>query len=500
MQVQMIGHASIFVETQDCKILMDPVLFDPHAEGIEDICPQRQVILDNIPKFDLLIISHRHLDHFDIRSLAALPKDVDVLIPRDKLLQDCLTKLGYSNIYTLKDADEVKIGSTRLLMTRSENRVPEYGILFADPSGVFWNQVDSFVSLDTINFVKSKYPQVDFLLAPWQPMLEENYQNNGSLAFPYNQYNCLLENISLIKPKAIAPGANGFKMVNGSAWLNQVVFPVSREQFCRDVAITCPEVKDRVFTLDPGDVFIMDHGEFSFMSGRSTFVKKLNSDRSELAFSPVNIGLNVFDENIDHHDLNEMQVAIEQEIICDLPEFIADNKNSLFVEYFRWQVIYQLEVIFPDRICHWSFDFAGEDVKISPGTNPLANFFTTITASSYYNFLKQYKGWDFAQIGGNFRSFKKIYVPTAFGLMIPHPRQIANLFDLRFPYEKAFEQARYHEVEKWQPDTKKAAENTDAKTVMMKLGNTYIRLLKDSKTTDESEAETSVALQFTSGG
>ena len=185
MQIQTIGHASIFVETQDCRIIMDPILFSPHAEGIEDICPKREVILENIPEFDLLIISHRHLDHFDIRSLAALPKDVDVLIPQDKLLKDCLTKLGYSNIYMLKDADEVKIGSTRLLVTRSENRVPEYGILFADPSGVFWNQVDSVVSLDTINFVRSKYPQIDFLLAPWQPMLETNYQNNESLSFPY---------------------------------------------------------------------------------------------------------------------------------------------------------------------------------------------------------------------------------------------------------------------------------------------------------------------------
>ena len=499
MQIQMLGHASIFIETQDCKILMDPILFDPHAEGIEDICPKREVTVENIPEFDVLIISHRHLDHFDIRSLAALPKNVDVLIPKDKLIKDCLTKLGYTNIYTLKDADEVKIGSTRLLVTRSENRVPEYGILFADPSGVFWNQVDSFVSLETINLVKSKYPQINFLLAPWQPMLEENYQNNGSLAFPYAQYNCLLEMISLIKPQAIAPGANGFKMVNSSAWLNQIVFPVSREQFCRDVAITCPEVKDNVFTLDPGDIFTLNNGEFSYMPERSTFVKKLAGDRSELAFSPVNIGLSIFDENIDNHDLNEMQSAIEQEVVVDLPKFIADRKNSLFVEYFRWQVIYQLEVIFPDGVRHWSFNFAGENLEITPGTDPLANFFTTITASSFYSFLKQTKGWDFAQVGGNYRSFKKIYVPTAFGLIAPNAGQIANIFDLRFPYEKAFEQARQHEVETWRSDMGEAVENADAKTIMMKLGNTYIRLVKDSKSTEEAEVDSAV-LQFTSGG
>ena len=74
MEIHMIGHASIFVETQDCKILMDPVLWDPHAEGIEDVCPKREVIHERIPEFDLLIISHRHLDHFDIRSLPIYQK------------------------------------------------------------------------------------------------------------------------------------------------------------------------------------------------------------------------------------------------------------------------------------------------------------------------------------------------------------------------------------------------------------------------------------------
>ena len=499
MQVQMIGHASIFVETHDCKILMDPILFDPHAEGIEDICPKREVIIEKIPEFDLLIISHRHLDHFDIRSLAALPKNVDVLIPNDKLLKDCLTKLGYSNIYTLKDSDEVKIGSTRLLVTRSENRVPEYGILFADPSGVFWNQVDSVVSLDTINFVKSKYPQIDFLLAPWQPMLETNYQNNESLSFPYVEYNSLLEKISLIKPKAIAPGANGFKLVDGSAWLNQVVFPVSREQFCRDVAITCPEVKDNVFALDPGDILTFDRGEFSYMPERSTFVRKKDSDRAQLQFSPVNVGLSIVDKNTDNYDIDEMQAVIEQEINCELPKFIASNKNTPLVEYYRWQVVYQLEVIFPDCIRYWSLDFSQGDVEIKPEKNPLANFFTTITASSFYGFIKQFKGWDFANLGGNIRSYKKIYVATPMGIAVPHERQIANIFDLRFPLKEAFENARNYEVEQWQSATDKE-ERQNNKTVMIKLGNTYVRLVKDSQSKTNNDAKSSEAVELVSGG
>ena len=81
MQVHLLGHASLFVETEDCKILIDPVLQDPFCEGLNESCPQRLITPENFPEYDFLVISHRHLDHFDLRSLAYLPKNVDVLIP-----------------------------------------------------------------------------------------------------------------------------------------------------------------------------------------------------------------------------------------------------------------------------------------------------------------------------------------------------------------------------------------------------------------------------------
>lgn len=478
MRIHMIGHASIFVETEDCNILMDPVLFEPHAEGIEDICPKRQVIYDQIPEFDILIISHQHLDHFDIRSLAFLPKNVDVLIPQDKLLKSCLNKLGYSRIYCLKDCSEVKIGSTHLIATRSENRVPEYGMLFADSSGVFWNQVDSDVSLNTIQFVKSRYSQVDFLLASWQPMLELNFQENQSLSFPYSSYNQQLEKVALIKPKAVSPGANGFKFVNGSSWLNQVVFPVTREQYCRDVQIIYPEIENNVFALDPGDILTLQNGEFSYIPASSEFVKKLEDDRDELYFSPVNVGNNLIDDNSNNYSLDEMRKTIEEEVCINLPQFIMQNKDSSFIEHCRWQVIYQLEVVFPDCVCQWYFDFKEEIIQARTGRHPLANLFTTIAASSLYGFIKGITGWDYAHMGGYCRSFKKIYIPTTHGIVQPDKEQIEEPLDLRFPYKDIFEKVRYHEIEKWSSASREHTVLPESKTMMMKIGNTLIRLAK----------------------
>ncbi|NMG07795.1 MBL fold metallo-hydrolase [Brasilonema sp. UFV-L1] len=478
MKIHMIGHASIFVETQDSKILIDPVLWDSHGEGIEDVCPKREVIHEQLPEFDLLIISHRHLDHFDIRSLAYLPKTVDVLIPKDQLLESCLRKLGYSQIYYLRDFSEVQLGSTRLMATRSENRVPEYGIVFADESGVFWNQVDTIVSLDTIRFVKSRYPNIDFLLAAWQPMLEINYQNNYSLSFPYSQYNELLEKVGLIRPKAIAPGANGVKFINGSSWLNQIVFPVSREQFCKDVRMVFPEIGENIFALDPGDILAFKNGEFCHFQEMCQFVKKVEDNRDSLDFSPVKVESKLVDDNPENYSLDEMKEAINEEVCLNLPKFFMENKASLFIEHCRWQVIYQLEVVFPNFYSIFYFDFSKENIQARPGRNPLANFFTSITASSFYNILKRIKGWDYAQGGGNYRSFKKIYVATNHGILNPKELKIEEPLSLRFPYNDIFESVRYKEVDKWAQTHVNGVGLYESNTLMMNMGNTLVRRKK----------------------
>jgi len=479
MQIYMVGHASIFVEMQDCKILMDPVLWDPHAEGIEDVCPKREVLHEQLPEFDLLIISHRHLDHFDIRSLAHLPKTVDVLIPKDKLIDACLRRLGYSQIYHLSDFSEVKLGSSSLLVTRSENRVPEFGIVFADDSGACWNQVDTVVSLDTIRFVKSHHPQIDLLLATWQPMLEVSYQTNQSLSFPYSEYNSLLEKINLIQPQAVAPGANGFKLINVSSWLNQITFPVTREQFCKDVKIAYPEVRENVFAFDPGDIIAFKNGEFSYLKQMCQFVKMIEDDRASLDFSPTDVGNNLIDSNPDEYDIDEMSKAINEEICLNLPKFLMKRGDSLFLEHRRWQVIYQLKVVFPTSISQWFFDFSKENIEAISGRNPLANLFTSITASSLYSLLKQIRGWDYVSLGGNCRSFRKIYMPTKYGITRPQETAIQDPLDLRFPSQETFESARHQEVEKWGQGDSNNSASPQSNTYMMKLGNHLVRRLKE---------------------
>lgn len=422
MEVHMIGHASLYIETENCRFLMDPVFWDPFYEGNNEVSPKRDIERDKIPEFDVLIISHKHLDHFDIRTLATLPKTVEVLIPRDKLLENYLRRLGYSKIRLLKDFEEVKFGSTTLWTTRSEMRVPEFGMIFADSSGILWNQVDTLTLPNTISSVLSRFGKIDLLLATWQPLLEDYYQTNKSIAFPYKGYNGILYNISLIKPKGIVPASCGFRYFGSSSWLNKIMFPVIRERFCEDVKELCPELENNIFPLDPGDILKLSDNKFSCLPAACEYVKKVEDNPGSTIFCPVKIDTELKDPNPHSYPLENLKVDVEEEISCHLTKFIRENWISNFLEHQKWKVIYQLEITFPDNsIQQWFFDFTKSEIKVQKGFNPLANFFTYITASGLCGFLKGTMGREYVMDGGFYRSFQKVYAVTPFGIISPLP-------------------------------------------------------------------------------
>jgi hypothetical protein len=476
MKIQLIGHASLFVETQDCRVLMDPVLWDPFCEGLNETCPKREVFLEKLPEFDFMVISHQHLDHFDIRTLAYLPnKKVDVLIPRDRLIEDCLRKLGYSRIYPLRDFQKIKVGSTKLITTRSEIPVPEYGIIFADDSGVFWNAVDTLFAPQTIQRIRRDYPQIDLLLTPWHISLEGKYQYNQNISFPFSLYSHLFYLIGLVEAKAIVPGAQGFKYINESAWQNQVVFPVNRERFCHDLKLAFPEISDHILTLDPGDTLTIDRGDYQLAKGDCDYVRTIVDDRECLEFAPPKIGATLVDSNPENYPLEVIKEKIYQQIESELPQFITNYRNSLFLEHCHWQVIYQLEVIFPDGSQKWYIDFSQETIKALRGRNPLANLYGCITASCLSALIDKKRDWDYLMCSGEYRTFHKIYAIARQGIVAAENSVPKDPLELRFPSAYIAGNNIYEELLKWIDSQQQYIPVDEDENPMIAIGNILLK-------------------------
>jgi L-ascorbate metabolism protein UlaG (beta-lactamase superfamily) len=69
-----IGHATALIQTPTLNIITDPVLFDaigPKLAPIKTVT-HPGARLESLPRIDLILISHSHYDHLDLKSIHAL--------------------------------------------------------------------------------------------------------------------------------------------------------------------------------------------------------------------------------------------------------------------------------------------------------------------------------------------------------------------------------------------------------------------------------------------
>jgi L-ascorbate metabolism protein UlaG (beta-lactamase superfamily) len=75
MQVTWIGHATVLVQTQGLNILTDPIWSD-RASPFSFVGPVRVrapgVRFEDLPRIDLVLVSHNHYDHMDLPTLQRL--------------------------------------------------------------------------------------------------------------------------------------------------------------------------------------------------------------------------------------------------------------------------------------------------------------------------------------------------------------------------------------------------------------------------------------------
>ena len=84
LQVTWVGHATVLVQYGGLNILTDPV-FSKRASPFKRLGPKRYtppgLSMDELPKLDLVLLSHNHYDHFDLASLSKLGNAPRYVLP-----------------------------------------------------------------------------------------------------------------------------------------------------------------------------------------------------------------------------------------------------------------------------------------------------------------------------------------------------------------------------------------------------------------------------------
>ncbi|MFF0629895.1 MBL fold metallo-hydrolase [Streptomyces sp. NPDC004296] len=101
LQLTFLGHQTWLVEGDDHRILVDPVLgqgfgLSPALEF--RIWPPREINVDQMPALDAIVLTHEHLDHFHLPTLARLDRSIPVftgmLLPR--AVSEAIESLGFT--------------------------------------------------------------------------------------------------------------------------------------------------------------------------------------------------------------------------------------------------------------------------------------------------------------------------------------------------------------------------------------------------------------------
>lgn len=114
-----LGHSTVLLKLDGFTVLTDPVFssrvglnFGPMTLGIKRLIDVA-VPLSNLPPIDLVLLSHAHMDHFDLPTLRKLENPETTVITATRT-SDLLRPRRYANVYELGWNETVQAGPLRV--------------------------------------------------------------------------------------------------------------------------------------------------------------------------------------------------------------------------------------------------------------------------------------------------------------------------------------------------------------------------------------------------
>lgn len=121
MRITYIGHATLLIEIGGKKILTDPN-FDPALGRFLARVSEPGIAIDQLPKLDMILLTHGHADHLSFRSLAEI-QDVPLYAPPS--LARWIRRHGVANAIEFGPGESLTSGSLTVhseIATHSGNR------------------------------------------------------------------------------------------------------------------------------------------------------------------------------------------------------------------------------------------------------------------------------------------------------------------------------------------------------------------------------------------
>jgi L-ascorbate metabolism protein UlaG (beta-lactamase superfamily) len=126
-----LGHATVLINFFGVNILTDPVLFDRCGIRVPPLTigPKRYIACalrpEELPRIDLVLLSHAHFDHLDLRSLRTVARDAVVVTARRTA--DIFRRIRFREVIELDWEESREIETARGRVTVSAFQLRHWG-------------------------------------------------------------------------------------------------------------------------------------------------------------------------------------------------------------------------------------------------------------------------------------------------------------------------------------------------------------------------------------
>ncbi|MBA3604111.1 MAG: MBL fold metallo-hydrolase [Parachlamydiaceae bacterium] len=193
LRVSFVGHATVFIQTHDMNILTDPI-WSKRASIFKNIGPKRVtepgIRFEDLPKIDLILISHNHYDHLDNPTLKKIwDRDQPVIIA--PLGNDLIIQSAYPEIivHTLDWHQSKRIGEISIYLEPAQHWSSRFitdrdkalwgSFVISTPSGKIYFAGDSgYGNGDHFRKILHKFGSFRFAMLPigaYEPRWFMNY-------------------------------------------------------------------------------------------------------------------------------------------------------------------------------------------------------------------------------------------------------------------------------------------------------------------------------------
>ena len=260
VKVSRIFHAGYIVETNQARVVFDPILTNPFSFNCLVDPPvelEPQAILAR--SWDGIFISHFHEDHCCLESLSHFPRSIPIyLYCHHPELADWIRQMGFQQVTSLSIDQPVFLKGLEVTPRRALD--DEVDCMFQVQIGSFQllNVVDSWIDWETVTQLEST--RWDLILWPFQILREREVLSPSRYpkavrAIP----EAWREQWARMNPRAMVPSSCQFRMEDWS-WYNQEFFSWSESYFESQVREQFPEIE--LWTMAPGESLIWSHGQF----------------------------------------------------------------------------------------------------------------------------------------------------------------------------------------------------------------------------------------------